>query len=798
MGVHDQLEMTKMNYGKDRPKAKNPVKIEDLSLRDGHQSLFATRGRTEDMIPVAEMMDEVGFWAVETWGGATFDTMHRFLNEDPWERIRTLKRYFKKTPFSMLLRGQNLVGYRNYADDVAKAFVERSAANGMDIFRTFDALNDYRNFETVVPAIKAAGKHFQGCICYTMTEPRMGGEVYNIDHFVKKAKELANMGADSICIKDMAGLLAPYDAYDLVKALKAVVKAPIHLHSHFTSGMSSMTHLKAIEAGVDIIDTCMTPYAYRTSHAAIEPLVMTLLGTNRDTGFDIKLLAEINDILEKNVMPKYKHLLDDSKVSIIDINVLLHQTPGGMLSNLVNQLREMDALDKINEVYAELPRVRKDLGQIPLVTPTSQIVGVQAVNNVLNDTPGERYKMITAQVKDLCYGLYGKTAIPIDPVVQKKALKNYPRGEKPITCRPAAVLEPELPKAQEEIKDLSKGIDDDILYAIYPVTGKRFLKWKYGKEQPPQEVMPRTLAEVTAEDELIKKAKAGLLVEKKAAPPKGENLRTFNVYVDDDYFEVGVESKDGAPMIRYVQPGPVQPAPVQSAPVQPVPVEAMPAPAPILAAASSPVPAAVVAGDGTPLTAPMPGMIVSVVKKVGDTVKKGDCVVVLEAMKMENALPAPVDGTILAINVSSGDSVAKGAAICIIGSANNFNPKAGIVPPVAPAPAPGSAPPAPARATAPVAAPIAKAPATPTASPAVAATSAPAGGGTPMTAPMPGMIVSVAKKVGDVVKKGDCVVVLEAMKMENALPAPADGTLLAINVSSGDSVARGAVLCMIG
>jgi oxaloacetate decarboxylase alpha subunit/pyruvate carboxylase subunit B len=423
--------------------------------------------------------------------------------------------------------------------------------------------------------------------------------------------------------------------------------------------MSSMTHLKAIEAGVDIIDTCMTPYAYRTSHAAIEPLVMTLLGTNRDTGFDIKLLAEINLILEKDVMPKYKHLLDDSKVSIIDINVLLHQTPGGMLSNLVNQLREMDALDKINEVYAELPRVRKELGQIPLVTPTSQIVGVQAVNNVLNDTPDERYKMITAQVKDLCYGLYGKTAVPIDPEVQKKALKNYPRGEKPITCRPAQVLEPELEKAKAEIKDLSKGIDDDILYAIYPVTGRRFLKWKYGKEQPPQEVMPRTLAEVAAEDEWIRKAKAGLLVEKgekKSAPQKGEHLRTFNVYVDDDYFEVGVEAKDGPPMISYVQPMQGHQASV----------------APIIAGGSASAPAAVAAvaaasGDGTPMTAPMPGMIVNVAKKVGDAVKKGDCVVVLEAMKMENALPAPVDGTILAIHVGSGDSVARGAVLCMIG-----------------------------------------------------------------------------------------------------------------------------------
>ena len=344
------------------------------------------------------------------------------------------RRYAKKTPFSMLLRAQNLVGYRNYADDVATAFVDRASENGMDIFRTFDALNDYRNFETVVKQIKKSGKHFQGCMCYTMTEPRMGGDVYNLQYYVGKAMELVDMGADSICIKDMAGMIAPYDAYELVKALKAAVAIPIHLHSHFTSGMASMSQLKAIEAGVDILDTCMTPYAYRTSHPAIEPLVMTLIGTNRDTGFDIRKLAEINEVLEKQVMPKYKHLLDDSKVSIIDINVLLHQTPGGMLSNLVNQLREMDALDKIDDVYKELPRVRRELGQIPLVTPTSQIVGVQTVNNVLHDTPEERYKMVTGQVKDLCYGLYGKTAIPIDVDVQKKALKGYPRGEEPITC----------------------------------------------------------------------------------------------------------------------------------------------------------------------------------------------------------------------------------------------------------------------------------------------------------------------------------------------------------------------------
>ncbi len=671
MSDHDQVKMTQMNYDVKRPKADNPVKVMDLSLRDGHQSLFATRGRTEDMIPVAELMDQVGFWAVETWGGATFDTMHRFLNEDPWERIRTLKRYFKKTPFSMLLRAQNLVGYRNYADDVANAFMDRSCENGMDIFRTFDALNDYRNFETVVPKIKEYGKHFQGCICYTLTEPRLGGEVYNLDYYVTKAKDLEAMGADSICIKDMAGLIAPYDAYAVVKAIKGAVKLPVHLHSHFTSGMSPLSHLKAIEAGVDIIDTVMTPYAYRTSHAAVEPLVMSLLGTSRDTGFDIHLLAQINEILEKEVMPKYKHLLDDSKMSIIDINVLLHQTPGGMLSNLVNQLRDMDALDKIGEVYKELPRVRKDLGQIPLVTPTSQIVGIQTVNNVLFDTPEERYKMITGQVKDLCYGLYGKTAVPIDPEVQKKALKGYDRGEEPITCRPAEVLEPEMEKAKAEIGDLAVDLDDLVLYAIYPVTGKKFLQWKYGKEEPPAAVKPITMQQVKKQDELIKKAKAGQLVEKKKdAPAKGESLRTFNVFVDNEYFEVGVDEVGGSPILKYAQQIQLSGGMPAAAPAMPAASGAPAAPAPAPAAekkAAAPAPAPAADTSGTPLVAPMPGMIVKYDKKEGDTVSAGETVVILEAMKMENALAAPASGTVKAIKYASGDSVAKGDVLCVIG-----------------------------------------------------------------------------------------------------------------------------------
>jgi oxaloacetate decarboxylase alpha subunit/pyruvate carboxylase subunit B len=587
-----------------------------------------------------------------------------------------------KTPFSMLLRAQNLVGYRNYADDLAEAFVERTSENGLDIFRTFDALNDYRNFETVVRVIKKCGKHFQGCICYTMTEPRLGGDVYNIDYYVNKAKDLEAMGADSICLKDMAGLIAPYDAYEIIKALKATVKPPIHLHSHFTSGMSPMSHLKAIEAGVDIIDTCMSPYAYRTSHAALEPMVMTLLGTNRDTGFDIKQLAEINEILEKKVMPKYKHLLDDSKVSIIDINVLLHQTPGGMLSNLVNQLREMDALHKIDEVYKELPRVRKELGQVPLVTPTSQIVGIQTVNNVLFDDENERYKMITGQVKDLCYGLYGKTAIPIDPDVQKKALAGYPRGEEPITCRPAEVLEPELEQAKRDTEGLAQDLDDVVTYAIYPVTGKRFLNWKYGKEDPPVEVKARTLEEIKAEEDLVKLAKLGKLVRKveKKGPPKTDALRTFNVFVDNEYFEVGVEEPGGSPIISYVQqlpagvpvaaPAPAAPvaapaAPKPAAPAAPKPAApAEPAPAPPKPEAPAPADAGV---EGTALKAPMPGMIVKYLKQVGDSVSKGETVVILEAMKMENALSSPAGGVVKAINFSSGDSVAKDAVLCVIG-----------------------------------------------------------------------------------------------------------------------------------
>ncbi|HPL32521.1 MAG TPA: pyruvate carboxylase subunit B, partial [Smithellaceae bacterium] len=318
----------------------HPVRIQDNTFRDGHQSIYATRMKTEDMIPIAEEMDNCGFWAMEVWGGATFDAMHRFLNEDPWARPRILKKYVRKTPFTMLLRGQNLVGYRHYADDVVRAFVDKSCEIGIDIFRCFDALNDFRNIETCVERIKANGKHMEGTVCYSLTESHLGGEIYNLDFYVKKAGELEQMGADTICIKDMAGLLSPYDAFNLVTAMKKAVKVPIHLHTHYTSGMGSMTYLKAIEAGVDIIDTCLAPYALRTSMPAIEPIVAALQGSDRDTGINLYKLLEMSEHLEK-IAPKYQHLLADQRLSIIDNGVLAHQIPGGMISNLTSQLKEM-------------------------------------------------------------------------------------------------------------------------------------------------------------------------------------------------------------------------------------------------------------------------------------------------------------------------------------------------------------------------------------------------------------------------------------------------------------------------
>jgi pyruvate/oxaloacetate carboxyltransferase len=457
-----------------KDKNSNPLKIQDNTLRDGHQSIYATRMRTEDMIPIAEQMDDIGFWAMEVWGGATFDTMHRFLDEDPWERPKILKRYIRKTPFTMLLRGQNLVGYRHYADDVVRAFVDKACEVGIDIFRVFDALNDLRNFETCVERIKANGKRFEGAICYTLTERHLGGNVFNIEYYVSKCKELEKMGADTICIKDMAGILSPYDAFTIISKLKKLIRVPLHLHSHYTSGMASMAYLKAIEAGVDIVDTCLAPYAMRTSMPAIEPLVVALQGTPRDTGLDLLRLFSLGEHLE-HIAPKYKQYLASHALSMIDTAVLAHQIPGGMSSNLAHQLREMNALDRLPEVYKEIPITRREAGNPPLVTPTSQIVGVQAVMNVLYG----KYKMVNNQFKDLIYGLYGKTPTPVAPEVQKKVLKGYKRGEHPITGKPADYLNPELEETRRKIESISCEEEDVLTCAIYPTTGEKFLKRKY-------------------------------------------------------------------------------------------------------------------------------------------------------------------------------------------------------------------------------------------------------------------------------------------------------------------------------
>jgi len=486
--------------------AKKPIKITDTTLRDGHQSSLATRMRTEDMVPIAAELDEMGFHSVEMWGGATFDVAHRFLGEDPWERVRTLKKLMPKTPFQMLLRGQNLVAYRNHPDDLVEAFIEKSAEVGIDIFRVFDAVNDERNFETAFKAIRKAKKHIQGTICYSLTERKMGGAVFNLNYYLEKARILEEMGSNSLCIKDMAGLLAPYDAYELIKTLKKAVKIPIQLHTHYTSGMASMTYLKAIEAGVDIVDTALAPFALRSSQPAVEPLVVALEGTPWDPHLDLSRLLKLGESLEL-VAPKYRDFLDTTKMAVIDTGVLKHQIPGGMISNMVSQLRQQKAVHRIDEVYAELPQTRKDLGYPPLVTPTSQIVGVQAVLNVLFG----RYKMVSMETQDYVFGLYGKSPVPISDDVKKTVLRGYKKGKEPITCRPADLISPELEKAREESKALARDLFDVLLYALYPKTGIEFLKWKYGIEPMPDKVKAKTLEDIKKEDEAMAKAKAEVM-----------------------------------------------------------------------------------------------------------------------------------------------------------------------------------------------------------------------------------------------------------------------------------------------
>jgi pyruvate carboxylase subunit B len=621
---------------------KNPVKITDLTFRDGHQSLLATRGRTEDLVAIAPEMDKAGFWSMEVWGGATFDVMTRFLNEDPWERVRILKKLMPHTKLQMLLRGQNLVGYRNYADDIVTAFVHHAADCGIDIFRVFDAVNDERNFETAYRAIKDKKKHIQGALSYSLTERKLGGPVYTVEYYVKKAIKLQEMGADSLCIKDMAGLLAPDDAYKLIKALKEALSIPVSLHSHFTSGMADMSMLKAIEAGVDIIDTCLAPFALRTSHPAIEPIVVSLSDTPRDTGIKLEHLLKLGAYFE-SIAPKYREFQAHTRMSVIDTGVLWHQIPGGMFSNMVSQLREANAIDKLDEVYKELPLTRKELGYPPLVTPTSQIVGTQAISNVLFG----RYKVVSQQVKDYVYGLYGKAPMPLDPKVQKLVLKGYERGETPITCRPADVLEPELDKAKEATKDIAKDIGDVLVYALYPTTGMRFLKWKYGLEEPPAEVKAKTLEDIQHEDELMSKARAGELVDKSelktAVAPTAIG---FDVFVDGKNHRVEISLGAGS-TLSTIPSMATHTAPTSDGEQKNVKDD--------------------VPSNAIPIEAPMPGTIIRYLVTKGEKVEPGHGIVVLEAMKMENILPAPEGGIIVAVNFAPGDKVNMGDVLALIG-----------------------------------------------------------------------------------------------------------------------------------
>ncbi len=445
--------------------ANKPVKITETVLRDAHQSLIATRMTTDDILPIVEKLDKVGYNSLEAWGGATFDACLRFLNEDPWERLRKIKDKAKNTPLQMLFRGQNILGYKHYADDVVDYFVKKSVDNGIDIIRIFDALNDVRNLKAAIKAANDAKAHVQATLCYTISP------VHNNESFAKLAKELEEMGADSICIKDMAGLLLPYTAYDLVKSIKETVKIPVQLHTHYTSGVASMTYMKAVEAGVDVIDCAMSPLALGTSQPATEAMVAALQNTPYDTGLDLGLLTEIADYF-RPLREKYLDSgLMSTKVMGVDVNTLLYQVPGGMLSNLVSQLKQQGKEDKLMEVLKEVPRVREDLGFPPLVTPSSQIVGTQAVLNVLT---GERYKMVSKETKGIVRGEYGQTPVAISDEMVKKIIGDEER----ITCRPADKIEPELDKLRDEIKEYIEQDEDVLSYALFGPVAVKFFEWR--------------------------------------------------------------------------------------------------------------------------------------------------------------------------------------------------------------------------------------------------------------------------------------------------------------------------------
>ncbi len=599
-----------------------PIKIMDLTLRDGQQSTIATRLRTVDMLPIASKIDEVGFCSVEMWGGATFDAAIRFLREDPWERIRKLKVLMPKTPFQMLLRGQNLVGYRHYADDVVERFVDRSIVNGINIIRIFDALNDFRNIKTAVKATLKYGGKVEGVFCYTESP------VHNNALFVEMAKRLEDMGSDSICIKDMAGLLSPYAAFDLVSKIKEAITVPLHLHTHDSSGMSVATCVKAIEAGLDMVDTAFSPMASGTSHPPLETLVKILEGGKSDPKLNMQLLSEISEYF-KEVRKKYKAF--ESEYTCVDPKVVIYQIPGGMTSNLALQLSEQNALGRMQEVLEEVPKVRKDFGYPPLVTPTSQIVGTQATLNVL---AGERYKVITTETKNYLKGLYGKTPAPIDRDIQKKAIGD----EEPITARPADILSPELTAAGEAIKEITTNIDDILTYALFPNVAKEF----FAKRKEPQALTESDGKAIAAEN-------------KSSSPPPTLAPSEFNVKIHGETFHVklggvGHPEEGGRPYFIYVD-GQLEEVLVESL------LEIVPSAAgqiDVKVGGRSTRPRATHDGD---VTAPMPGVVVRVNVAEGDKISQGQAVLIVEAMKMQSEVHAPIAGVVKKIYVIEGDRV---------------------------------------------------------------------------------------------------------------------------------------------
>ena len=580
-----------------------PLGITDVVLRDAHQSLLATRMRLDDMLPIAGKLDQVGFWSLESWGGATFDSCIRYLGEDPWERIRQLKAAMPNTPQQMLFRGQNILGYRHYADDVVAKFVERAAANGVDVFRIFDALNDMRNLQTAIKATIAVGKHAQGTISYTVSP------VHTIDLWLDLSRQIEDMGADSICIKDMAGLLKPYTAFELVSRLKQTVSIPIHMQCHATTGMSTATYLKAIEAGIDNVDTAISSMSMTYGHSPTESLVAILEESDRPTGLDINLLEEIAAYF-REVRKKYVQF--EGALRGVDSRILVAQVPGGMLTNLENQLREQNASDKLDAVLEEIPRVRVDLGTIPLVTPTSQIVGTQSVINVLT---GERYKNITKETAGILKGEYGATPAPVNAELQARLLD----GAEAITCRPADLLEPEMESLEAELDALAreKGIrlaeskvDDVLTYALFPQVGLKFLEHR--DDPAAFEPVPTGAVE--------------------AAPANPTAPAVYSVRVNGKPFTVEVAESGALTGVHAAAAGP----------------------------AATDAGAADAGGAGEAVTAALAGNVFKVLVAPGEQVSSGQPILVVEAMKMETQVSAPRSGTIAQVHVSEGDAIAVG------------------------------------------------------------------------------------------------------------------------------------------